>query len=134
MIGTQADAARISYNFCLNDHVLKDDQLRGIDRHLDLDGVRTALKPFCGSACRPSVDPELIIRMLLTSCCLGIRSERRLCEEALLNLACRLLRRLGLSGKVPDQSRSSKNRRGPFRESDILRQLFQSIVRWRVMF
>ncbi len=79
MMGTQAEAARLFYDFRLDDHVPRDHQLRGIDRHLDLDGIRTALKPFYSSTGRPSVDPELMIRMLLVGYCLGIRSERRLC-------------------------------------------------------
>jgi transposase len=128
MMGTQAATARFFYDFCLDDHVPKEHQLRGIDRHLDLDGIRAALKPFYSSTGRPSVDPELMIRMLLIGYCLGIRSERRLCEEVHLNLAYRWFCRLGLDGKVPDHSTFSKNRHGRFRESDILRQLFESIV------
>ena len=89
MMGIQATAARFFYDFCLDDHVPADHQLRGIDRHLDLDGIRAALKPFYSSTGRPSVDPELMIRMLLIGYCLGIRSERRLCEEVHLNLAYR---------------------------------------------
>ena len=99
MMGVQAAAARFFYDFCLDDHVPKDHQLRGIDRHLDLDGIRAALKPFYSSTGRPSVDPELMIRMLLVGYCLGIRSERRLCEEVHLNLAYRWFCRLGLDGK-----------------------------------
>ena len=98
-MGVQAAAARFFYDFCLDDHVPKDHQLRGIDRHLDLDGIRAALKPFYSSTGRPSVDPELMIRMLLAGYCLGIRSERRLCEEVHLNLAYRWFCRLGLDGK-----------------------------------
>ena len=128
MMGTQTTAARFFYDFCLDDHVPKDHQLRGIDRHLDFDGIRAALKPFYSSTGRPSVDPELMIRMLLVGYCLGIRSERRLCEEVHLNLAYRWFCRLGLDGKVPDHSTFFKNRHGRFRESDILRQLFESIV------
>ena len=128
MMGIQAAAARFFYDFCLDDHVPTDHQLRGIDRHLDLDGIRAALKPFYSSTGRPSVDPELMIRMLLVGYCLGIRSERRLCEEVHLNLAYRWFCRLGLDGKVPDHSTFSKNRHGRFRESDILRQLFETIV------
>jgi transposase len=128
MMGIQATAARFFYDFCLDDHVPADHQLRGIDRHLDLDGIRAALKPFYSNTGRPSIDPELMIRMLLIGYCLGIRSERRLCEEVHLNLAYRWFCRLGLDGKVPDHSTFSKNRHGRFRESDILRLLFESIV------
>ncbi len=68
----------------------------------------------------PSVDPELMIRMLIVGYCFGIRSERRLCEEVHLNLAYRWFCRLGLEGDVPDHSTFSKNRHGRFRESDLL--------------
>jgi transposase len=112
----------------LEDHVPRDHQLRGIDRHLDLDGIRTALTPFYSSTGRPSVDSELMIRMLLVGYCLGICSERLLCEEVHRNLAYRWFCRLGLDGKVPDHSTFFKSRHGRFRESDILRQLFEIIV------
>jgi Transposase domain (DUF772) len=75
------------------------------------------------------VDPELMIRMLIIGYCLGIRSERRLCEEVHLNLAYRWFCRLGLQGKVPDHSTFSKNRYGRFRESGIFRRLFETVVR-----
>jgi len=128
MMGVQAAAPRLFYDFCLDDHVPADHQLRGIDRHLDLDDVRNGLKPFYSSTGRPSIDPELMIRMLLIGYCMGIRSERRLCEEAHLNLAYRWFCRLGLDGKVPDHSTFSKNRHGRFRESDALRHLFETVV------
>jgi transposase len=89
MMGVQAVAARLFYDFCLDDHVPADHQLRGIDRHLDLEDVRNGLKPFYSNTGRPSIDPELMIRMLLIGYCMGIRSERRLCDEVHLNLAYR---------------------------------------------
>jgi transposase len=102
--------------------------LRSIGRHLDLDDVRQALKPFYSSTGRPSIDPELMIRMLIAGYCMGIRSERRLCEEVHLNLAYRWFCRLGLDEKVPDHSTFSKNRHGRFRESNVFRHLFETIV------
>ncbi len=75
------------------------------------------------------VDPELMIRMLLIGYCLGIRSERRLCEEVHLNLAYRSFCRLGLESAVPDHSIFSKNRHGRFRDSDLLRELSETTVR-----
>jgi IS5 family transposase len=69
-----------------------------------------------------------MIRILLIGCCLGIRSERRLCEEVHLNLAYRWFCRLGLEGKVPEHSTFSRNRLGRFRQSDILRHLFETVV------
>ena len=92
-------------------------------------GVRAYLAPFYSPIGRPSIDPELMIRMLLVGYCLGIRSERRLCEEVHLNLAYRWFCRLGLDGDVPDHSTFSKNRHGRFRDSDLLRKLFEQVVR-----
>lgn len=91
----------------------------------------------CGRTCvpstarwgRPSIDPELMIRMLIVGYCFGIWSERRLCNEAHLNLAYRWFCRLGLEGAVPDHSTFSKNRHGRFRDSDLLRELFETTVR-----
>ena len=91
--------------------------LRSIDRFVDLSEVRGHLAPFYSSTGRPSIDPELLVRMLLVGYCYGIRSERRLCEEVHLNLAYRWFCRLGLDGEVPDHSTFSKNRHGRFRSS-----------------
>ena len=128
MMGVQATSARLFYDFCLDDHVPSDHILRSIDRHLDLDDVRQAVRPFYSSTGRPSIDPELMIRMLIVGYCMGIRSERRLCEEVHLNLAYRWFCRLGLDDKVPDHSTFSKNRHGRFRESNVFRHLFETIV------
>ena len=117
------------FGFSLERHVPADHLLRSIDRFVDLDEVRTHLRPFYSPIGRPSIDPELLIRMLLVGYCFGIRSERRLCEEVHLNLAYRWFCRLGLDGDVPDHSTFSKNRHGRFRESDLLRQLFETVVR-----
>lgn len=110
------------------DHVPADHMLRGIDRHLELDTLRAQLKPFYSATRRPSIDPEFMIRMLIIGYSMGIRSERRLCEEVHLNLALRWFCRLGLDGKVPDHSSFSKNRHGRLRQSDILRNMFETVV------
>lgn len=81
MMGCQTASAQFFYDFCLDDHVPTDHLLRGIDRHLDLDSVRAQLRPFYSVIGRPSVDLELMMRMLIIGYCMGIRSERRLCEE-----------------------------------------------------
>jgi transposase len=128
MMGVQETPARLFYDFCLDEHVPSDHLLRGIDRHLDLADLRRSLKPFYSQMGRPSIDPELIMRMLIVGYCMGIHSERRLCEEVHLNLAYRWFCRLDLDGKVPDHSTFSKNRHGRFRESDALRHLFESVV------
>ena len=129
MMGTQAIPDQLFYDFCLEDHVPQDHLLRRIDFFLDLDEMRTELKPYYSHMGRPSVDPELLIRMLIVGYCFAIRSERRLCEEVHLNLAYRWFCRLGLDGNVPDHSTFSLNRNGRFRDSDILRHLFETVVR-----
>jgi transposase len=102
--------------------------LRSIDRFVDLSGIRKHLRPFYSSTGRPSIDPELMIRMLIIGYCMGIRSERRLCEEVHLNLAYRWFCRLDLTDPIPDHSTFSKNRHGRFRESGLFRQLFETVV------
>ena len=102
--------------------------LRSIDRFVDLSSIRPHLAEFYSHTGRPSIDPELLIRMLLVGYCLGIRSERRLCEEVHLNLAYRWFCRLDLADPVPNHSTFSKNRHGRFRESDLLRHLFETTV------
>jgi transposase len=116
------------YEFRLERRVPSDHLLRSIDRFVDLSRIRTHLRPFYSDIGRPSIDPELMIRMLIIGYCFGIRSERRLCEEVDLNLAYRWFCRLGLEGDVPDHSTFSKNRHGRFRDSDLLRQLFETTV------
>ena len=125
----RVDQAALFYTFSLEDHVPANHLLRSIDRFVELEGLRAHLAPFYSATGRPSIDPELLIRMLLVGYCFGIRSERRLCEEVHLNLAYRWFCRLGLEGVVPDHSTFSKNRHGRFRESDLLRQLFDTVLR-----
>jgi transposase len=130
MMGEQrGQQEALFYAFSLERHVPADHLLRAIDRFVDLSGLRTHLRPFYSEMGRPSVDPELMIRMLIVGYCFGIRSERRLCEEVHLNLAYRWFCRLGLEGDVPDHSTFSKNRHGRFRDSDVLRQLFEATVK-----
>ena len=119
---------RLFYSFKLDERVPADHLLRGIDRFLDLADLRRHLAPFYSHTGRPSVDPELMVRMLLVGYCFGIRSERRLCEEVHLNLAYRWFCRLGLEDEVPDHSTFSKNRHGRFRESDVFRHVFEGVV------
>ena len=116
------------YGFSLERHVPDNHMLRRIDRFVDLSDLRAHLGPYYSDVGRPSIDPELMIRMLIVGYCFGIRSERRLCDEVHLNLAYRWFCRLGLDGDVPDHSTFSKNRHGRFRESDLLRKLFESVV------
>ena len=116
------------YEFSLERHVPAHRLLRSIDRFVDLSSIREHLRPFYSETGRPSIDPELMIRMLIIGYTHGIRSERRLCEEVHLNLAYRWFCRLGLDGAVPDHSTFSKNRHGRFRDSDLLRRLFEATV------
>ncbi len=129
MMGPKQEAqAALFYEFSLEDHVPQDHLLRSIDRFADLGSIRAFLAEFYSHTGRPSVDPELLIRMLLVVYCFGIRSERRLCEEVHLNLAYRWFCRLDLNDRIPDHSTFSKNRLGRFRESELLRHLFETTV------
>ena len=111
MMGQRQEAqAALFYEFSLEDHVPQDHLLRSIDRFIDLSDIRQYLAEFYSHTGRPSIDPELLIRMLLVGYCSGIRSERRLCEEVHLNLAYRWFCRLDLSDPVPNHSTFSKNR------------------------
>jgi transposase len=125
----QIEQAALFYEFSLERHVPCDHLLRSIDRFVELGELRRELAAFYSNLGRPSVDPELMIRMLLVGYCFGIRSERRLCEEVHLNLAYRWFCRLGLDGDVPDHSTFSKNRHGRFRQSDLLRRVFETVLR-----
>ncbi|MGH8611543.1 MAG: transposase [Gammaproteobacteria bacterium] len=130
MMGQQGGCQnRLFYSFNLEDHVPPDHLLRGIDRFLDLGELRKHLAPFYSHTGRPSIDPELMVRMLIVGYCFGIRSERRLCDEVHLNLAYRWFCRLGLEDQVPDHSTFSKNRHGRFRESGAFRYVFEAVLK-----
>jgi transposase len=130
MIGFQTDKQkRLFYSFDLEDHVPQNHLLRGINQHLDLTNLRQHLADYYSHTGRPSIDPELMIRMLIIGYSFGIRSERRLCEEVHLNLAYRWFCRLGLEDAVPDHSTFSKNRHGRFRESGVFCWVFDEVVR-----
>jgi transposase len=125
----QVGQAALFYEFSLEKHVPGDHLLRSIDRFVELGELRRELATFYSAIGRPSIDPELMIRMLIVGYCFAIRSERRLCEEVHLNLAYRWFCRLGLDGQVPDHSTFSKNRHGRFRECDLLRRVFETVLR-----
>ena len=130
MMGQQGGGQdRLFYSFNLDSHVPPDHLLRGIDQFLDLSELRQHLAEHYSNTGRPSIDPELMIRMLVIGYCFGIRSERRLCEEVHLNLAYRWFCRLGLEDSIPDHSTFSKNRHGRFRESDAFRHVFEGVLR-----
>jgi transposase len=129
MMGRQATGReQLFYTFSMEDHVPQDHLLRGVHHFLDLSSFREHLEPFYSPVGRPSIDPELMIRMLIVGYCFGIRSERRLCEEVHLNLAYRWFCRLGLEDSVPNHSTFSKNRHGRFRDSEAFRHLFEGVL------
>jgi transposase len=119
---------RLFCEFDLEDVVPADHLLRRVDAALDLGWLREEMAPHYSHLGCPSVCPELMVRMLLVGCCYSIRSERRLCQEVKLNLAYRWFCGLGLEDKVPHHSSFSVNRHGRFRESDILRKVFEEVV------
>jgi transposase len=132
MMGRQTgDQSQLFYLFNLERRIPASHLLRLINPAVTqiLLELREKLAPFYSDIGRPSIDPELMIRMLLVGYCCGIRSERRLCEELELHLAYRWFCRLDLDDKVPDHSTFSVNRHGRFRDSDILRQVFEAVVR-----
>ncbi|MEL6516024.1 MAG: IS1182 family transposase [Pseudomonadota bacterium] len=128
MMGRLETQENLFYRFRIEDHVPQGHLLRRIDWLLDFDAIRAELATLYSHTGRPSVDPELMLRMLLIGYLYGIRSERRLVEEVHLNLAYRWFCKLGLEGRVPDRSTFSKNRHGRFADGDVLRRLFESVV------
>jgi transposase len=132
MMGRQkVDQSQLFYLFNLEDRVPTHHLLRRINPVVTriVADLRQKLGPFYSEIGRPSIDPELMIRMLIVGYCYGIRSERRLCEEVELHLAYRWFCRLDLDDSVPDHSTFSVNRHGRFRESDAFRHVFEAIVR-----
>jgi len=116
------------YAFNLDEIVPQDHLLRDIDSLLNFNELREHLAPYYSHTGRPSVDPELMIRMLLIGYCCGIRSERQLCYEVQMNLAYRWFCKLSITDKVPDHSTFSKNRHGRFREAEAFRFVFEQVL------
>src|SRR6202521_3704699 len=132
MMGRQSgDQASLFYKFRLDERIPKDHLLRRIDVFVTpvLADIRGQLEPYYSEIGRPSIDPELMLRMLIVGYCYGLRSERRLCEEVELHLAYRWFCRLDLEDEVPDHSTFSVNRHGRFRDGDIFRKFFEAVVR-----
>src|SRR5215467_8196011 len=131
MMGRQTvDQSQLFYLFNLEEHIPTDHLLRRLNPIVTrvLVDLREKLAPFYSDIGRPSIDPELMIRMLIVGYCYGIRFERKLCEEVKLHLGYRWFCRLELDDKVPDHSTFSVNRHGRFRDSDIFRQVFEAVV------
>jgi transposase len=124
------EQASLFYQFRLDERVPKDHLLRRVDSFVTaaLSDTHEKLKPYYSEIGRPSVDPELMIRMLIVGYCYGLRSERRLTQEVELHLAYRWFCRLDLDDKVPHHSTFSENRLHRFRESDVFRHVFERVV------
>ena len=132
MMGRQkGDQRRLFYEFHLDDRIPKNHLVRriGVIVTAALADLHKELEPHYSDIGRPSIDPELMIRMLIVGYCYGIRSERRLCEEIELHLAYRWFCKLDLEDEIPHHSPLSANRLGRFRDSDLLRHIFERIVR-----
>lgn len=120
---------QLFYSFNLEDHIPANHLLRSIDQCLDLSDLRHYFADFYSLIGRPSIDPELMIRMLIVGYCYGVRSERRLCEEPHLNLAYCWFCGLSLEDEAPNHSTFSKNRHGRFRDRDLFHWLFNEVLR-----
>ena len=122
------DQGQLFYSFNLEDVVPNDHLVRQIAMVLDLSWVRTELAPHYSPIGRPSIDPLLMIRMLIIGYVFAIRSERALCREVRLNLAYRWFCGLGIEDKIPDHSVFCRACHERFRESDALRRVFEDVV------
>src|SRR6201992_623805 len=124
----KSDQGQLFYEFHLSDAVPEDHMGRKIDAALDLSWLRSELTPHYSSIGRPSIDPELMIRMLVVGYVFAIRSERLLCREVQVNLAYRWFCTLAIENASPDHTSCSRARTERFRDGDILRRVFERIV------
>jgi transposase len=129
MMGHHARSEALFYYFRLEDNIPENHLLRLIDKHVSFEFVRQQLKDSYSESGRPSIDPELLLRILLIGYLYGITSERKLVEELRMHLAWRWFTGLGFDQEIPHHSTFSKNRHGRFRESKLFEQLFEQIVR-----
>ena len=128
MMGQSNRSESLFYYFKLEDHIPEHHLLRLIDRTIDLGFIRAKMETFYSRTGRPSIDPEVLLRMMLIGYLYGITSERRLVEEVKMHLAYRWFTGLGFDQEIPDHSTFSKNRHGRFKEAGLFRDLFQEIV------
>ena len=119
---------RLFCSFCLDEVVPDDHLVRQIAAVLDLSWVHAELTPYYSRMGRPSIDPVLMIRMLLIGYVFAIRSERALCREVQVNLAYRWFCGLSIEAKIPDHSAFSRARNERFRDSDLLRHVFERVI------
>jgi len=129
MMGQHDRSEALFYCFRLEDQVPENHLLRLIDKHISFEFVREQLRDSYSEAGRPSIDPELLLRMLLIGYLYGITSERKLVEELRMHLAWRWFTGLGFDQGIPHHSTFSKNRHGRFQESKLFEQLFERIVK-----
>jgi transposase len=128
MMGRHSHAESLFYYFRLDDQVPENHLLRLIDRHVNFEFIRAKLKDAYSDGGRPSVDPELLLRMLLVGYLYGVTSERKLVEELRMHLAWRWFTGLGFDQEIPHHSTFSKNRHGRFQDSNLFQEFFEEIV------
>jgi len=128
MMGQHERSEALFYYFRLEDHVPENHVLRLIDQHISFEFVRERLRDSYSDTGRPSIDPELLLRILLIGYLDGISSERKLVEELGMHLAWRWFTGLGFDQEIPHHSTFSKNRHGRFQESKLFEELFEQIV------
>ena len=128
MMGHQSRGEALFYYFRLEEHVPENHLLRLLDRHISFDFVREKLKDSYSDTGRPSIDPELLLRILLIGYLYGVTSERKLVEELQMHLAWRWFTGLSFDQEIPHHSTFSKNRHGRFLESNLFQELFEAIV------
>jgi transposase len=124
----KSEQGQLFCEFCLGDAVPEDHLVRKIDAALDLSWLRSELGPHYSSMGRPSIDPELMIRMLVVGYVFAIRSERLICREVQVNLAYRWFCKLGIEDAIPDHSAFSRARNERFREGEVFRRVFERVV------
>jgi transposase len=129
MMGQHDRSEALFYYFRLEDQIPENHLLRLVDKHISFELVRQRLKDSYSETGRPSIDPELLLRILLVGYLYGITSERKLVEELRMHLAWRWFTGLGFDQEIPHHSTFSKNRHGRFQESKLFEQLFEQIVR-----
>jgi transposase len=124
----KSDQGQLFYEFHLGDAIPEDHLVRKIDAALDLSWLRSELASHYSPMGRPSIDPELMVRMLVVGYVFAIRSERLICREVQVNLAYRWFCKLGIEDAIPDHSAFSRARNERFREGDVFRRVFERVV------
>lgn len=128
MLGERKRSEPMFYYVRIEEMIPENHLLRLVDKHIDLSFIREKVKHLYSHTGRPSIDPEILLRMLLIGYLYGITSERRLCEEVKMHIGYRWFVGLNLEDKVPDHSTFSKNRHDRFSESELFQEIFDEIV------